>query len=93
MKFFIKVLLASVFTLNVQSSFSDEVTVGDDGMYWKVYDSIRSTDLFYQVDTVAKVCLAIYQFNPGAGVTEISCDTLAKRPEWKGIINWTENNK
>ena len=82
-----------VIALNSQLSFSGGVTAGDDGMYWKAYDSYRTTELIYQVDTIAKVCLAIYKYHPGAGVTNISCATLSKRPEWKNIIDWVSITK
>lgn len=91
MNFFVNFTLISIFLLCAQVSHSKGVYGGDDGMHWEEYDSTGSTEIVYQVDTVAQICFAIYVYSPGAGVTEISCDKLAKRPEWKTIINWVSN--
>jgi len=91
MKNFISLILVTSFLLCAQISHSKGVYSGDDGMHWEEYDSTGSTEIIYQVDSVSQVCFAIYVYNPGSGMTEISCEKLAKREEWKKIINWLPN--
>lgn len=40
----------------------------------------------YKVDPVAQLCFAAIVMQ--GGLTEISCEALAKRPEWRPHITW-----
>jgi hypothetical protein len=61
-----------------------KVIKAKEGMYWAKYEAPGNVSLFYQVDTVAQLCFVagMYDFS------EIDCQNLAKRPEWKNIITW-----
>lgn len=82
--------LILVFLFVTASTHAANVEVGDDGMYWKKYDSSRISSVMYQVDTKAQICMAIYINSGTGGITEIPCNSLARRDEWKEIIDWVQ---
>ena len=83
------ILFMSILLLSC-SSDNEVINEGKNGMYWASYDSRGVDNLIYQADTKAKICFAIYRGGSKAGMTEISCDKLALRPEWKAIITWSD---
>lgn len=71
---------------------SDEPMQEDNGIYWKKYDGTFVT--YYQVDTICHQCFTIiWKFNDAIGITNIPCENLARRPEWKQIITWVDKSK
>ncbi len=72
------------------STHAANVEVGEDGMYWLKYDSSRLSNVMYQVDKKAQLCMAIYISSGTGGITEVPCSSLAKRDEWKEIIDWVQ---
>lgn len=57
-----------------------------------IYISYVGNKLAYQVDTVSQLCFATTHFGEDASITIVDCKLLAKRPEWKSIIDWVEIN-
>jgi len=76
------VVISLIFVVSGQADV--KVTKAKEGMVWAKYEAPGNVSLFYQVDTVAQLCFVagMYDFS------EIDCQNLAKRPEWKDIILW-----
>lgn len=68
-----------------------EVVKGEDGMYWKRYESVGSNTFVYQVDQITQQCFAA--FTNSGGLTNIPCNLLARRAEWEPIINWVAESQ
>ena len=83
------VLIAGIFSSVVtHTANADQPQKGKDGMYWQ-YLASDGDRLFYQVDTISQLCFA-WLTN---GLTNIPCSALARRPEWKPIIDWVDTKK
>ena len=66
--------------------YAFEVEETDNG----IYKQKASSWLYYIVDTVTEVCLSAVA---GGGATQISCESLTKREEWKSVITWVEHEE
>ena len=66
------------------------INEGKNGMFWSGHDSSGADNIIYQVDTITQTCFAIYRGGLRGGLTNISCNDLAKRPEWAPILTWIE---
>ena len=64
-----------------------KVYSGNDNMHWARYDSFKLTEVMYQVDAQAQLCMVLV---PGSSPSVVPCEALAKRPEWAAIINWVD---
>jgi len=51
------------------------------------YNSWVDRFFYYRVDTVTQLCFAA-EMTGGRALIQISCENLAKRPEWVEIITW-----
>lgn len=67
---------------------TNEVIRGDDGIFWSGYDGNGTGTFMYYVDTVTQLCFVGTHRATNENPSVIPCSALAKRPEWKPIINW-----
>ena len=83
------VILLTTFTPGMYLWAQEKPQAGNDGVWVMRYD-MKGIDkkFYYTVDTVAQLCFSFLRLGTGAGLTEISCSNLKKRPEWSGIIIW-----
>ena len=63
-----------------------EVKKHDDGWYKQRF---KSVGIAYLVDSIGRSCYAA----TSGGMTEITCRSLKRRPEWAAIIKWERKIK
>lgn len=75
-------------TLGIATTADARVKEGKNGIYTeKVSTSMGQADMFYQLDSTARLCFAgLIGWNMAA----IPCENLARRPGWAEIITWVE---
>ncbi|MCP3923222.1 MAG: hypothetical protein GY714_11620 [Desulfobacterales bacterium] len=86
-------LLITIFTLLSSIAFANDrkPKEGSEGIYYLDYHSYQK--LVYIVDTICEQCYAGSLYRKfGGGLVSISCEKLAKRPEWKPVIKWIKKN-
>ena len=79
-----KFILIIVFILSGCSATEKELIDSVDSTYSVYYDHFIS----YKVDTIIEKCFAAFNHT----IIELSCESLAKRPEWKSIITWVNTD-
>jgi len=76
-------ILLVVMTIGGVQAADAPMKSGNDGFYVQSWGSF-----IYQVDTIAQIC--VMRVPPTGPISTISCNDLAKRPEWKPIITWAK---
>lgn len=61
------------------------------GMLVAEYDNFKIHPFYYRVDTIAQICYVVpTATGNGESWIIVPCENLAKRPEWKTVIDWLE---